>query len=126
MASSLQIRPYEPADWPAVWALLEPVFRAGETFPHDPAISEAEAQLAEGEPSQGASLAALLDRFPLVTRAAEAVVARGIETQRAASAAFLDGAAGVAPGAGHAVAARAVVTKRAASNLGQRLHRLLG
>ena len=49
----LQIRPYEPADWPAVWALLEPVFRAGETFPHDPAISEAEAQLAEGEPSQG-------------------------------------------------------------------------
>jgi len=29
-----------------VWALLEPVFRAGETFPHDPAITEAEAQLA--------------------------------------------------------------------------------
>ena len=29
-----------------MWALLEPVFRAGETFPHDPAISEAEAQVA--------------------------------------------------------------------------------
>jgi L-amino acid N-acyltransferase YncA len=42
----LQIRPFEATDWPAVWALLEPVFRAGETFPHDPAISEAEAQLA--------------------------------------------------------------------------------
>jgi L-amino acid N-acyltransferase YncA len=42
--SPLQIRPYGPADWPAVWALLEPVFRAGETFPHDPAITEAEAQ----------------------------------------------------------------------------------
>ena len=27
-----------------MWALLEPVFRAGETFPHDPAITEAEAQ----------------------------------------------------------------------------------
>ncbi len=39
----LQIRRLEPADWPAVWALLEPVFRAGETFPHDPAISDAEA-----------------------------------------------------------------------------------
>ena len=37
--SPLQIRPYEAADWPAVWALLEPVFRAGETFPHDPAIT---------------------------------------------------------------------------------------
>ena len=24
------------ADWPALWALLEPVFRAGETFPHNP------------------------------------------------------------------------------------------
>ena len=33
----------EPADWPAVWRLLEPVFRAGETFPHDPAITEAQA-----------------------------------------------------------------------------------
>ncbi len=32
------IRAFEPADWPGVWALLEPVFRAGETFPHDPAI----------------------------------------------------------------------------------------
>ncbi len=32
------IRAFEPADWPGVWAVLEPVFRAGETFPHDPAI----------------------------------------------------------------------------------------
>ena len=46
MASPLQIRPYDPADWPAVWVLLEPVFHAGETFPHDPAISESEAQVA--------------------------------------------------------------------------------
>ena len=53
----LQIRPYEPADWPAVWALLEPVFRAGETFPHDPAISEAEAQLAWVEQSQAVMVA---------------------------------------------------------------------
>ena len=29
-----------------MWALLEPVFRAGETFPHDPAITEAEALVA--------------------------------------------------------------------------------
>ena len=29
-----------------MWALLDPVFRAGETFPHDPAITEAEAQQA--------------------------------------------------------------------------------
>ncbi|WP_231594707.1 GNAT family N-acetyltransferase [Synechococcus sp. CBW1107] len=53
----LQIRPYEAGDWPAVWALLEPVFRAGETFPHDPAISEAEAQLAWVEQSQAVMVA---------------------------------------------------------------------
>lgn len=32
----LQIRPYEASDWQALRALLEPVFRAGETLPHDP------------------------------------------------------------------------------------------
>ena len=57
MASPLQIRPYEPADWPAVWELLEPVFRAGETFPHDPAISESEAQLAWVEQNQAVMIA---------------------------------------------------------------------
>jgi L-amino acid N-acyltransferase YncA len=40
------IRAYEPADWPAVWAVLEPVFRAGETFPHDPAIDSETARQA--------------------------------------------------------------------------------
>lgn len=40
------IRPYVAADWPALWALLEPVFRAGETFPYDPAIREEEARAA--------------------------------------------------------------------------------
>jgi L-amino acid N-acyltransferase YncA len=40
-----------------VWALLEPVFRAGETFPHDPAITEAEAQQAWVEQSQAVMVA---------------------------------------------------------------------
>jgi len=40
----VQVRPFEPSDWPGVWGVLEPVFRAGETFPHDPAISEADAR----------------------------------------------------------------------------------
>jgi L-amino acid N-acyltransferase YncA len=53
----LQIRPFEGSDWPGVWTLLEPVFRAGETFPHDPAISEAEAQLAWVEQSQAVMVA---------------------------------------------------------------------
>jgi L-amino acid N-acyltransferase YncA len=57
LLTPLQIRPYAVADWPAVWALLEPVFRAGETFPHDPAISEPEAQLAWVEHSQAVMVA---------------------------------------------------------------------
>jgi L-amino acid N-acyltransferase YncA len=57
VASPLQIRPFEAADWPAVWALLEPVFRSGETFPHDPAISEAEARSLWVEQSQAVLVA---------------------------------------------------------------------
>ncbi|MFM9100330.1 MAG: N-acetyltransferase family protein [Cyanobium sp.] len=53
----LQIRPFDPADWPAVWALLEPEFRAGETFPHDPAITEAEAEVAWVEQSRAVMVA---------------------------------------------------------------------
>lgn len=34
-----------------MWAQLEPVFRAGEAFPHDPAITEVEAQVAWVEQS---------------------------------------------------------------------------
>ncbi len=54
---SLQIRPYGAADWPGVWALLEPVFRGGETFPHDSAITEAEARVAWVEQSQAVMVA---------------------------------------------------------------------
>lgn len=39
----ITIRTYEPSDWPAVWAMLEPVFRAGETYVFAPDISEEEA-----------------------------------------------------------------------------------
>jgi hypothetical protein len=40
-----------------VWELLEPVFRAGETFPHDPAITEAEAQQEWVEQNQAVMVA---------------------------------------------------------------------
>jgi L-amino acid N-acyltransferase YncA len=43
MPQTLLLRSMVPTDWPGIWGLLEPVFRAGETFPHDPAITEAEA-----------------------------------------------------------------------------------
>jgi len=42
--STLTIRPYRPDDWPHVWAALEPVFRAGETYSFVRDISEDEAK----------------------------------------------------------------------------------
>lgn len=40
----MNIRPATPADWPAIWGLLEPVFRAGETYAVDRDISQAAAR----------------------------------------------------------------------------------
>jgi L-amino acid N-acyltransferase YncA len=53
----LQIRPFEPDEWPGLWRLLEPVFRAGETFPHDPAITEGETRGLWVEQSQAVMVA---------------------------------------------------------------------
>ena len=39
----ITIRPFEQTDWSAVWKLIEPVFRAGETYAFSPEISETEA-----------------------------------------------------------------------------------
>lgn len=39
----IHIRKATPADAPALWAMLEPVFRSGETYAIDPGISEADA-----------------------------------------------------------------------------------
>ncbi len=40
------IRRYQADDWPAVWRLLEPVFRAGETYTYPTDIGEADARRA--------------------------------------------------------------------------------
>ena len=51
--SSITIRLYTEADWPVVWAMLEPVFRGGETYAVDRDISEAEArQMWTGPPKE--------------------------------------------------------------------------
>jgi RimJ/RimL family protein N-acetyltransferase len=42
----ITLRAYREADWSFVWPILEPVFRAGETYAFDPGISETEAHQA--------------------------------------------------------------------------------
>jgi len=39
---TMQIRPIEDHDWPAAWRIIEPVFRAGATYPYSPEITEGE------------------------------------------------------------------------------------
>lgn len=39
-----EIREFTSTDWPEVWSILEPVFRAGETYPQPVDIPEAEAR----------------------------------------------------------------------------------
>jgi L-amino acid N-acyltransferase YncA len=39
-----RIRLFEPPDWPSVWRIIEPVFRAGETYAFSPDITEPEAR----------------------------------------------------------------------------------
>ena len=41
---SIAIRPFEADDWAAVWRILEPVFRAGETYPLPTDITEVDAR----------------------------------------------------------------------------------
>lgn len=38
------IRPASPSDWPAIWAVIEPFIRAGDTYALDPAMREEEAR----------------------------------------------------------------------------------
>jgi ribosomal protein S18 acetylase RimI-like enzyme len=39
-SSDMIIRPYQNQDWPSVWSIIKPVFRAGETYAFSPDISE--------------------------------------------------------------------------------------
>ncbi len=39
----MEIRPFETSDWDALWDIIAPVFRAGETYPFAPDIGKQEA-----------------------------------------------------------------------------------
>ena len=43
MTSTFHVRPARPGDAPALWAILQPVIRAGDTYALDPGLTEAEA-----------------------------------------------------------------------------------
>jgi RimJ/RimL family protein N-acetyltransferase len=43
VAEMIRIRPFDKKDWTSLWRIIEPVFRAGETYPCSPDITEEEA-----------------------------------------------------------------------------------
>jgi ribosomal protein S18 acetylase RimI-like enzyme len=46
MQRMINIRPFEKRDWDATWRIIEPVFRAGETYAFSPDITKEEAHKA--------------------------------------------------------------------------------
>jgi len=42
--ADLVIRPAAPSDWPALWAIIAPIIRTGETYPQPPETTEVEAR----------------------------------------------------------------------------------
>ncbi|MBO3739676.1 GNAT family N-acetyltransferase [Actinoplanes flavus] len=56
-----EIRPFTGADWPAVWAIIQDVIRAEETFPYDPAMTETVSRDMWVERPPGLTVVALLD-----------------------------------------------------------------
>ena len=40
----MEIRKYPESDWVQVWPIVEHVFRAGETYPYSPEITEKESR----------------------------------------------------------------------------------
>lgn len=56
-ADTVKIRRFEPSDWTLVWAVLEPIFRAGDTYAFPRDISEADARRAWTEAPKQAFVA---------------------------------------------------------------------
>ena len=55
----LGVRPFEERDWPAIWSILEPIFRAGETYAVPRDVSEVDAKRKWTAPPAGAFVAEL-------------------------------------------------------------------
>lgn len=53
----IKIQRFTPPDWPVIWKLMQPVFRAGETYPYSPEITEEEAYKAWIESPSGTYVA---------------------------------------------------------------------
>ena len=63
----VQVREFDEADWPSVWAIIEQVVRERETFPYDPDMSEEQARSIWLESPPGRTVVAVDGRRVLGT-----------------------------------------------------------
>lgn len=54
----MRIRPFAESDWPAVWAIIQRVVAAGETYAYDPAWTAEQARAVWVEPPPGMTVVA--------------------------------------------------------------------
>jgi GNAT superfamily N-acetyltransferase len=64
---SVELRPYQERDWPDVWAIIQRVMAAGETYAYDPAWSEVETRRVWVEPPPGHTVVACVGERVLGT-----------------------------------------------------------
>ena len=112
-AAEVLIRDASAEDWPAIWAFMEPIVRAGETFSWDRSLSEDEARGFWMQPSPGATLVAE-DPEGLIVGTAELARNHGGGASHIVNAGFMVDAARAGRGVGRALGAAALARARAA------------
>jgi ribosomal protein S18 acetylase RimI-like enzyme len=109
---ALTIRDATDADWPAMWAFMEPIVRAGETFSWDPALPEQRARAFWVQPPPGATLVAV-DANGRIVGTAEIAPNHGGGAAHVANAGFMVDAGAGGRGVGRALGEAAMKRARA-------------
>jgi GNAT superfamily N-acetyltransferase len=97
------IRDARAEDWPAIWAFMEPIVRAGDTFSWDPDLTGEQARRGWMRPPPGATLVAE-DSDGRIVGTAEMAPNHGGGASHIANAGFMVDAAHAGRGVGRALA----------------------
>jgi L-amino acid N-acyltransferase YncA len=110
---ALLIRDATAEDWPAIWALMEPIVRAGETFSWDRDLPEDQARRSWMQSPPGATLVAE-DPSGAIVGTAELSPNHGGGASHIANAGFMVDAGRAGRGVGRALGEAALARARAA------------
>ncbi len=120
-AAGVLIRDAAAADWPAIWAFMEPIIRAGETFSWDRDLGEDQARGFWMQAAPGATLVAE-DPGGRIVGTAELAPNHGGGASHIANAGFMVDAARAGRGVGRALGEAALHRARAAGFRGMQFN----